>query len=58
MTEHEHDHMPPIQQFQARTLSPGKIVILVGTHMHVLTWDEALQLALSMTDALQLEVTR
>lgn len=54
----DHEHMPPIQQFQARTLSPGKIVILVGAHMHVLTWDEALQLALSMTDALQLEVTR
>lgn len=52
----DHDHTPPLAQYTARYLSPGKFVALVGNQMHVLTWDEAHKLAVSLTEALQLEV--
>lgn len=53
-----HPHMPPIIKNTASYLSPGKIVIVVGGHMHVLTRDEAMSLAMSLVDVLQLEVTK
>ena len=51
----DHDHMPPISRYTARWLCPGKLVITVQGIEFTVRRDDALNLALAITDALQLE---
>ena len=54
----EHDHMPPISRYTARWLCPGKICVLAtGDTLLIISSEEALRLAQSITEALQQEPT-
>lgn len=53
MTEHE--HMPPIRLYTARWLCPGKVVLVVDGKEIPASRDDALRLALAITDTLLLE---
>ena len=54
MTEHE--HCPPILCTTASRLISGKIVVTVRGAEHVITAEEAMELAKDITEVLQLEV--
>ena len=51
----EHDHMPPISRYTARWLCPGKVVLVVDGKEIPASRDDALKLALAITDTLLLE---
>ena len=51
----EHDHMPPISRYTARWLCPGKVVLVVDGKEIPASRDDALTLALAITDTLLLE---
>lgn len=51
----EHDNMPPIHRYTARWLCPGKLVITVQGIEFMVRRDDALNLAVAITDVLQLE---
>ena len=53
MTEHE--HTPPIHRYTARWLCPGKVVLVIDGKEVPARKDDALQLALAITEVLQLE---
>ena len=51
----DHDHMPPIQRYDAKWLSDRSLQVFVqGQHLFF-TWDEALALATAITEALQMK---
>lgn len=53
MTEHE--HMPPIHRYTARWLCPGKLVLVIDGKEVPAQRDDAMKLALAITEVLQLE---
>ena len=51
----DHPHMPPIHRYTARWLCPGKLVLVIDGREIPVPRDDALNLALAITDALLLE---
>lgn len=51
----DHPHIPPIHRCTARWLCPGKLVIVIDGREIPVRRDDALNMAMAITDALQLE---